>query len=273
MEKEKNYTSIMIRLESELDKFKPEIVIKNDSLIKNYNDIEELLKITNKDDQTQCIYINRNKIQKILFDEDTIIKINNENINYEGIKSLFYFACDIMNDRYVLNYSYDIHFINDLYEKIKKEENNLKKLLLYIILDIIFDNYKQLSNSTESDETEKKEKIYEEIKNHINQNLSLLNEFELNIKPINEDIIDIEEIFIKIIIFLYRNKKFDNIEYTSRLLEILDMQNIELTYKMYESIKKEFNENSSKEYLDNYKIKSQKDLDKSLLSLLLILSY
>lgn len=258
MEKEKNYTSIMIRLESELDKFKPEIVIKNDSLIKNYNDIEELLKITNKDDQTQCIYINRNKIQKILFDEDTIIKINNENINYEGIKSLFYFACDIMNDRYVLNYSYDIHFINDLYEKIKKEENNLKKLLLYIILDIIFDNYKQLSNSTESDETEK---IYEEIKNHINQNLSLLNEFELNIKPINEDIIDIEEIFIKIIIFLYRNKKFDNIEYTSRLLEILDMQNIELTYKMYESIKKEFNENSSKEYLDNYKIKSQKDLD------------
>lgn len=262
MEGKNNHANKMMSLERELNKFKAEIVIKNNSLIKTFDETLELLKLIEKDDQSQYIYLNRNIIQKILYDEDIILRINNENINYNGIKSLFYIALAIYKDRDILNYSYNKIFINDLYEKVKKEENDKKKLILYIILDILIENYKQLNNSTESDDTDIKEKISEEIKNYINQNLSLFDEFELNIKSINKDTIDIEELYIKIIISLYRDKKIDNMEYdSSGLLEILDMRNIEPTNKMYESFKKEFDENSSKEYLNIYKIKSKEDLD------------
>ena len=262
MEEKNNHANKMMSLERELNKFKAEIVIKNNSLIKTFDETLELLKLIEKDDQTQFIYLNRNVIQKILYDEDIILRINNENINYNGIKSLFYIALAIYKDRDILNYSYNKIFINDLYEKVKKEENDKRKLILYIILDILIENYKQLNNSTESDDTDIKEKISNEIKNYINQNLSLFDEFELNIKSINKDTIDIEELYIKIIISLYRDKKIDNMEYdSSGLLEILDMRNIEPTNKMYESFKKEFDENSSKEYLNIYKIKSKEDLD------------
>ena len=264
MEDKNNHANKMMSLylERELNKFKAEIVIKNNSLIRTFDETLELLKLIEKDDQTEYIYLNRNVIQKILYDEDIILRINNENINYNGIKSLFYIALAIYKDRDILNYSYNKIFINDLYEKVKKEENDKKKLILYIILDILIENYKQLNNSTESDDTDIKEKISNEIKNYINQNLSLFDEFELNIKSINKDTIDIEELYIKIIISLYRDKKIDNMEYdSSGLLEILDMRNIEPTNKMYESFKKEFDENSSKEYLNIYKIKSKEDLD------------
>ena len=262
MEDKNNHANKMMSLERELNKFKAEIVIKNNSLIRTFDETLELLKLIEKDDQTQYIYLNRNVIQKILYDEDIILRINNENINYNGIKSLFYIALAIYKDRDILNYSYNKIFINDLYEKVKKEENDKKKLILYIILDILIENFKQLNNSTESDDTDIKEKISEEIKNYINQNLSLFDEFELNIKSINKNTIDIEELYIKIIISLYRDKKIDNMEYdSSGLLEILDMRNIEPTNKMYESFKKEFDENSSKEYLNIYKIKSKEDLD------------
>ena len=253
---------VKIRLECELNKLKAEIVVKKKSSIKNYDELMEILKCTDKKDQTQCIYLNRLPIQNILLEEDKMINISNENINYNGNKSLFYLALSINSDKYVLNYSYDFDFVNDLLDKIKREEIGIKKLILYILLDIIYENYKQLSNTTESNDNDQKEKTSEEIKAFINQNLSLLNEFDIFLKPNKNEEIDIEIIYNQIIISLIRQKKFDNCEYdTKKLLELLDIENIELTNKMYESIKKEFDENLSREYLDSYKIKNAEDLD------------
>ena len=132
MENKKRH-KIKIRLENEINRFQTEIEVKKNSLILNFVELIEVLKSTDKDDQTQCIYLNRYPIQKILLDEDKLLEIKNENINYNGIKSLFNLSLAITNDKYVLNYSYDIHFINELYEKIKKEGNGIKKLILYIL--------------------------------------------------------------------------------------------------------------------------------------------
>ena len=170
---------VKIRLECELNKLKTEIVVKRKSSIKNYDELMEILKCTDKKDQTQCIYLNRLPIQNILLEEDKMINISNENINYNGNKSLFYLALSINSDKYVLNYSYDFDFVNELLDKIKREEIGIKKLILYILLDIIYENYKQLSNTTESNDNDQKEKTSEEIKAFINQNLSLLNEFDI----------------------------------------------------------------------------------------------
>ena len=258
MENKKRH-KIKIRLENEINRFQTEIEVKKNSLILNFDELIELLKSTDKEDQTQCIYLNRFPIQKILLDEDKLLEIKIENINYNGIKSLFYLALSITNDKYVLNYSYGIHFINEIYEKIKEEGNDIKKLILYILLRIIYENYNNLNNTTESNENDNKDETSEEIKDFLDRHFSLLDNFDECGKPIREDV---EDIYIKIIISLIREKKFDNCNYnTAELLEQLDMENIELTNKMFIAFKKEFDDNSSKEYLDSYKIKNEEDLD------------
>ena len=89
-----------IKIEKELNKLKAEIYVKQSFVIKTFEKILELLTLFRQEDQTQFIYLNRYPIQVILLNEDQIIKINQENINYNGIKSLFYLGLAINNDRY-----------------------------------------------------------------------------------------------------------------------------------------------------------------------------
>ena len=250
-----------IEIEKELNKLKAEIYVKQSFVIKTFEKILELLTLFRQEDQTQFIYLNRNPIQVILLNEDQIIKINQDNINYNGIKSLFYFGLAINNDKYVVNYSYSRDFINDLLEKIKNEKNELIKLLLFILFNIIFENFKQLNSSTESNESEENDKITKECKTFINEHLSLLNQFDIHLNSIDNDNVDIEDIYSNIIISLLRKRKFDDNNYIIPIMEQLDMKNIELTNKMFEALKKEFDENSTKDYLDNYKIKTVENLD------------
>jgi len=250
-----------IEIEKELNKLKAEIYVKQSFVIKTLENILELLTLFRQEDQTQFIYLNRNPIQVILLNEDQIIKINQDNINYNGIKSLFYFGLAINNDKYVVNYSYSRDFINDLLEKIKNEKNELIKLLLFILFNIIFENFKQLNSSTESNESEENDKITKECKTFINEHLSLLNQFDIHLNSIDKDNVDIEDIYSNIIISLLRKRKFDDNNYIIPIMEQLDMKNIELTNKMFEALKKEFDENSTKDYLDNYKIKTVENLD------------
>ena len=109
-----------IKLQRELIKLPAELINNNITLIESYKELSGLLNYINKDDHTLFFYLNRIKIQSLLFNEDQIIKINNENINYNGLKSLFYLSLAIKNDRFVINYSYDSFFINDLYNSIKE---------------------------------------------------------------------------------------------------------------------------------------------------------
>ena len=73
-----------IEIEKELNKLKAEIYVKQSFVIKTFEKILELLTLFRQEDQTQFIYLNRNPIQVILLNEDQIIKINQENINYNN---------------------------------------------------------------------------------------------------------------------------------------------------------------------------------------------
>ena len=176
-----------IKLQRELIKLPAELINNNITLIESYKELSGLLNYINKDDHTLFFYLNRIKIQALLFNEDQIIKINNENINYNGLKSLFYLSLAIKNDRFVINYSYDSFFINDLYNSIKEEKNKLKKLLLYILFDIFFDNYKQFNSTNDSNTSDIIDKTTDEIKIFLNQQLSVLNEFDLFLQKKEDD--------------------------------------------------------------------------------------
>ena len=245
-----------LKLQTELIKLQVEFFTDyiNMALIETYEELCKLLNYMNKDDQTLFFYLNRNKIQDILLTQDTIVEIDKENIDYTSLKSLFYLSLAIKNDRFVINYSYNKDFIKALYSSIKKEGNKLKKLLLYITFDIIFNNYKQLDESDDSLTNEEIDEITEEVNLFLNQQLPILNEYELFLHKKDDDLIDIENIYSGIIIWLIRNKKFDDYKYIEDIMTQLDLGNIELTNNMFKEIKKEFDENSKENYINKYKI-------------------
>ena len=231
-------------------------IYKNIFLLDNYEELSVFLNNIYKEYYSSFLYFNRARIEKILLDESEIVQVNNEDINFNGLKSLFYFSLAINHKKYVINYSYDLNFINDLYLKIKDEKGKLTKLFLYIIYYIIFENFKGISDLDDTLTSEENDQRTEEIENLITEQLKILKTFNLNISFDDDDVPDIEEIYIKIIISLIKDKKFDKFEYVSDIMQQLDTENIELTQKMLEELKKEFNDYSKKEYINSYKIKN-----------------
>ena len=63
-----------IKLQRELIKLPAELINNNNiTLIESYKELSGLLNYINKDDHTLFFYLNRIKIQALLFDEDQII--------------------------------------------------------------------------------------------------------------------------------------------------------------------------------------------------------
>ena len=253
-----------IGLQEKLIEFTPEIKYNNIFLIKTFDELMQLLKHIDTKNYTLLLYLNKNEINDILYTEDKIVPIINECIDNNSLKSIFYLAAAINNNKFIINYSYDSSFIKKVYSWIENEKNALKKYILSILFDSILDNYQDLSKTEDSTSSEELTKFSEEIKNNIKTPKEIFDEFKINISQKisenQEDISKIENIYNKIIIFLIQNKKFDDYGYAKNILEQLDLENIELTYKMYEAIKKLFDENYKKDYIDNYKIKNIDDL-------------
>ena len=136
---------------------------------------------------------------------------------------------------------------------IKKENINFTSLKSLLIYKILYENFNQINFTETSTKSDENAKIIEEIKNKINEQIQIQEEFELNLKE-NED--DLEKIYDHIIIS--STNKFEEKDgiYVEEVLKEIDMENIELTSKMFEELKKEF----GKEYLNDYKITKYEDL-------------
>ena len=61
----------------------------------------------------------------------------------------------------------------------------------------------------------------------------------------------IDEIYIYIINMLIKTNRIDDYEYTYKIIQELDLENIDLTKTMFEELSKTLN---NKEYIKNYKI-------------------
>ena len=250
-----------IRLQTKLLEFTPEIKENNIYLLKSYEDTIKLLNNVNTSDYIMALYLNKTKINQILYEEDKIIPIKNESMNKDCLKSMFYLVLAIKNQNFIINYSYESALIKKLYLIIKNEKNELKKYILYFLFDIILDNYQELNNTEESFSSDELEKISEEIKSHIEEQKQFLNNItKINIISNEQDkekeLNEIEEIYINIVISLIKNKKLDDYEYSKDIMEQLDLENIELTNKMYEEIKKLFDENIKEDYINYYQFKN-----------------
>ena len=229
-------------------------------LIKNPNELFDVLNYIPKSENLKFLNLNRNNITKILSKYEEFVKVVKDNINNNILESYFYLYNIISEDLYNINYTYDFEIIKEIYNQMREQKDNLTKFILHIFAYIIIYNYEGIDRSSNSSTDNEIEKIKKEIEEFIQHQESLITEFQLSI-DINElESFKIDYFYSQAIITLIRNKKISDYKYAKEILEQLGLYNIELTHQMYLLLKKEFDENFDKEYLSNYKIVAFDDL-------------
>ena len=244
--------------------FEIDKVIKTDDLfiLNNYLELIDALNNINESYHIKFFYFYKSFIPKILENEDKMIIINEKYTNKINISFLFYLSLIIQDNIIVVNYSYDFDFINNLYNHMKEEKSELKKIIICILFYTIIYYF----NCFDDSNTEKTDEIIKEIKEFLGTQKSIINEFNMNLDLDfdsdfdDNNLFNIEDIYSQIIISLIRNKKFENYDSTKNIMDDLDLENIEITSIIYENLKNEFDQNSEADYIKDYKINNFEDL-------------
>ena len=223
-------------------------------LMKKYSDIEIIQNI--KTSKTfNFIYIYRKNINKILYDEENFIKMKG-NKSEEKLYKIFYLILLIKDNSDVVNYIYDLKYIENVNNFRKKNKNVITSFILSMIIIQLISNFKETDNYDKSNE--------EQLKIIEKENIKIRNCFnfsgELNMN-INEKLIEdnnIEEIYLNIIISLLEKEKLEDFKYASNIFEQLGLKTINITENIYNELKKIFG--SEENYIKKYMIRNFEDI-------------
>ena len=192
-------------------------------------------KLESEADIIKFIYFNSIWFHNILYKKDEFVEIEFE----EQKKNLYYcFYLDllIMENPDIINYSYSLDFIKTINIERKKTSQKYKLIMFSkIILDLI-DNYIETDEYNKNKDSFELEEIKKENRQIIKDNIEIFIEIGLNL---NEDDIlkkKIDEIYSDIINALIRSKNIEDFEYSYKVLEQLDLKNINLTTTIFEGI-------------------------------------
>ena len=125
------------------------------SLISEYS---ELIYIFNQiENKTKFLYLDYEAINRILYNEEEIIQIENKKYEYSFI---YYLNLLINVNKDIVNFNYDFDFIKEIDNENNKKENELQKLFISkIILDLIC-SFEGIEQNEELEQIEKKNKMY-----------------------------------------------------------------------------------------------------------------
>ena len=224
-------------------------------LLSEFSEIKKILSFKNIKTM-QFLYFNRKKIEVILYDEEEIIFIDSNCIEM-NLSNYFYLSLLIADNTTISNYVYKIDLIKEINELNKKDNNkNLKNIMISKIIIDLINNYTETEYFEESLNNELKKireenlKIIESIINEFNQNLN----FEIEVIKSEK----IDKVYLYIIKSLIKRKKFEEYEYTDKILSQLDLENIHLTKIMLDDLSNLFD--SNEEFILKYKITKVKEL-------------
>ena len=226
----------------------------NIGLIKNYSEVEMIQNIK-ASKKFNFIFHNRKDIHKILYDQEKFIKINN-NKSEGNLYKLFFLILLIKDNPDMVNYTYDIKYIENVNNFREKNKNVITSFILSMIIIQLINNFKETDNYNESDEKKLKKIEKDNIK--IRNSFNFPGELNMNI---NENLIkdnNIEEIYLNIIISLLENEKLEDITYASNVFEQLGLKTINITEKIYNELKEIFG--SEKNYIRKYIIRNFEDM-------------
>jgi hypothetical protein len=212
--------------------FIPKDAPKN-PLFSKFSQIESFMK-TNSKKTFSFFYSNRKDIHQLLYDNDQMIKLDSK-IADERLSNLFYIILLIKEQVDLVNYFYDISFIQNVNNKRKKTKNSLTNFIFAMIIIELISNYKASETYDEDNYSDNEilEQIEEENIRIRDCAIAELKEMNLNVSEeyIEENMIN--EIYVEIINSLIDEKKLDDFEYCSNILEQIGLDEIELTENMY----------------------------------------
>ena len=162
----------------------------------------------------------------------------------------------------IIEYTYSIDFIKEIHNLQKSNNDKIyQKIILSKLIIELIKNYKGFEIYDEEEEEVILIDIEKENEVIIDKNIKIFNGIGLKVKK--EDIVSInckklDEIYIEIIIELIKQKKFEDFEYANKIINELDLENIDLTKKMFNELSKGLN--SNEKYIKDYLVKSADDL-------------
>ena len=198
----------------------------NEPITKLIIDFSDILKLKlDSNEITKILYFNIEKVNDILYDSDKVIKFPLLKDGKYEMSYYFYLSLLINYNINITNFDYSIDIIQNLLNQ--KNSDNLRKIIkTKIIMDLI-NNYRAnyyCRYELNILEGEYKKIIVEDPKKYL----------EINIKEINNYKID--EIYIKIITSLIKNKKFDNYNDIYNIVKQLDLESINLVKTMIDEL-------------------------------------
>ena len=230
-------------------------------LLTKYEEIEEFFDF-DKSYIIKFLYFNKSNINKILYDYDQIISLDNFIINSNiNLSDYFYLQLLIVDNPYIINYNYNIEIIRKINFYINNDSNNynnnniFKKILLSKINIDLINYYKEAFQFNENDSKEIKNLEISSL-NIIEKNVNYFEDFNLSYKDIL--IFKIDKIYTNIIISLIKSRKFEDYDYIINIMNQLELESITITKYMFEKLKILLNKDMNIKYL--YMILNVNDL-------------
>ena len=221
-------------------------------LLSNFSEIKYILNQDIKKlnlNLMKIFYFNKKKINEILYEAQKIINI--DNIIDNKLSDYFYLTLLIEDNIDIVNYEYSLDFINIIFNQLKQDNNNnYKKIILSKIIIELINNYKGTDNYNKALHYGKLNEI--ENSDYIKKSKESIKELGLNIDE------NIDKIYSDIIIKLIKENKIDDYENTYKIINELDLENINITKTMFDELSEALNINE--DYIKKYIIKEIKDL-------------
>ena len=211
------------------------------NLLKDISDIIKLFE-SKAPDKFKYIYFNEKKINIILYEQEEVITIGDENISYfKNFENLFYFELLLVSNPDIINYDFSKNLIIQIFKIVNKIVVGIYNIIVNKIVINLINFYKSLEQYDE----EKDEKELNDIENKCRMNFKEnFQEFKKIGVDLEEDEIlgsKIEEIYMSIIKALINSDKFEDYDYIDKIFREIKLDKIDLTKYMVDELNKILN--------------------------------
>ena len=200
-------------------------------LILNYEEIHNILK-DGKCQFLKYFYFNKENVHDILYQENKIISIDNNNKIAKTLNELFYLDLLIMDRPNFINYIFSKDIIIFSCEELLKIRKGPKRIVFAKIIYDLIENFKGFGTFDEKINENSLTKLsnlcIKEIKNEIKND----QDFWSDIDACNLLTMSVDKLYSKIIIKLFKSDFISN-DYVCNVLNDLELESIKINENIY----------------------------------------
>ena len=202
-------------------------------LLLNYEEVQNILEERNCN-FLRYFYFNKENIHDILYQENKIISV--DNILSKSLHELFYLDLLIMDRPNIINYVFSKDTLISLCEELSKVKKGPKKIVMAKIIYDLIESFKGFGDYDEKINEISLVKLsnlcVKEIKNEIKNDEVFWNEIDAD----NILIMNIDQLYSKIINKLFKYDLYENEEFVFDILHDLEIKSIKINEIIYSEL-------------------------------------